>query len=125
MDSIAAMVCCDIRTVSRWLDRAIEDFNLEDKHRSGRPLLLTAAQKSDIVACSHANPFVTPAMIKNELRLNCSYRTIDRVLIDAGLYGRVALKSYPYTDTQKQIRMQFSNYILLNDFHNESFLLVC
>ena len=121
VDSIASMICCNARTVSGWLDRALEDFNLEDKYRSGRHLLLTAAEQSDIVAFAHTQPFVTPSIIKNQLKLKCSYRTIDRVLIDSGLYGRVALRSYPYTDTQKQIRMQFSNYILYNDVHNPDF----
>ena len=64
LDSIAAMICCNKRTVCRWLDRALEDFNLEDKQRSGRPMLLTAAEQSDIVAFAHTQPFVTPAIIK-------------------------------------------------------------
>lgn len=122
LDSIAAMICCSKRAVCRWLHRAIEDFNLEDKQRSGRPMLLSEAQQKAVVEYANAQPFVTPAIIKNELKLNCSYRTIDRVLIDSGLYGRVALKSYPYTDTQKQIRLQFCNYILDNVKKDPNFL---
>jgi hypothetical protein len=30
----------------------------------------------------------------------------------AGLYGRVAMKSFPYSDTQKQVRMAFCNHVI-------------
>jgi transposase len=112
INEIAEIIHCDIRTVSRWLYRSIECIDLHDKHRSGRPPLLSKWEQALIVARALDDPFVTPGMIKNELDLECSYRTIDRVLIKAGLYGRVALKSFPYTDTQRQVRMQFCNYIL-------------
>lgn len=71
--------------------------------------MLTEEEKTLIVARAAEDPFVTPGMIKAELNLDCSYRTIDRVLISADLFGRVAARSYPYTDSQKQVRLAFAN----------------
>jgi len=124
VDSIADMINCNVRTVSRWLYRAIEHIGLEHQPRCGRDEILSEEEKTLIVARAAEDPFVTPGMIKFELDLSCSYRTIDRVLIQAGLYGRVALKSYPYTDSQKQVRLCFSSYVLLDykDLLDASFL---
>ena len=116
---IAIHLHCDIRTVDRWIYRSIE--HIDHLPRSGAPSILTEEQKELIVARACENPFVTPQEIKLELDLDCATRTIDRVLISAGLYGRVAVKSYPYSDTQKQIRLQLSNSLLLSDTHCSDF----
>jgi transposase len=89
-----------------------DHIDFSDRPRSGRPEMLTEEEKTLIVARAAEDPFVTPGMIKVELSLDISARTIDRVLISADLFGRVAMKSYPYTDTQKQIRLAFSNAML-------------
>jgi transposase len=108
---IALAIHCDRRAVRRWVGRLIEedDINLDDRQRSGRPPTLSREEETAIVDKAKEWPFVTPGMIKSELKLTVSNRTIDRVLIKAGLYGRIAMKSYPYTDTQKQIRLAFAN----------------
>jgi len=106
----------DMRTIKRWINSAFNsvDVNLDmkDQHRTGRPSVLNEEEKTLIVARAAEDHFVTPSMIKIELDLNCSSRTIDRVLIEANLNGRIAMKSYPYTDTQKQIRLLFANNML-------------
>lgn len=110
LDWIASFLKRDIRSVRRWVGRMSEE--MVDHHRSGRPPMLNEEEKTLIVARAVEDPFVTPAMIRNELDLSCSDRTIDRLLQQAGLFGRVAMRSYPYTDTQKQIRLAFCNNLI-------------
>jgi transposase len=110
--AIAAILACDVRSVRRWIGRAFDDGCFEDAERYGRPSMLTDEEKKRIVARAVDDPFCTPGMIKAELQLEVSARTVDRVLVEAGLFGRVALRTYPYTDTQRAIRIQFSTHIL-------------
>lgn len=110
--AIAQLLRCDVRTVRRWVGRCFDDGCFEDAHRIGRPPLLDEEQKTLIVARAVEDPFCTPGMIKAELGLDVSVRTIDRVLVSAGLFGRIALRTYPYTDTQRAIRVQFATHIL-------------
>ena len=48
--------------------------------RSGRPRVLSAADADKAVSASQAQPFDTPRAIRRKLDLNCSNRTVDRVL---------------------------------------------
>jgi len=57
-------------------------LNLSDKKRSGAPSMLTEEEKTLIVARAVDDPFVTPGMIKAELDLACSTRTIDNLWAD-------------------------------------------
>jgi transposase len=116
---IAVHLHCDVRTVDRWLYRSIE--HIDHLPRAGRPEILTEEQKTLIVAWACENPFVVPADIKRELDLHCATRTIDRVLIQAGLFGRVAKLTYPYSDTQKQVRLSMANNLLRQDFEDPLF----
>jgi transposase len=101
------------------LYRSIE--HIDHLPRSGRPEILNEEEKTLIVARACENPFVTPADIKRELDLHCATRTIDRVLIQAGLFGRVAKLTYPYSEGQKQVRLSLANNLLLSDFHVDNF----
>jgi transposase len=116
LGAIAERIGCDERSVERWLfTLQYDEWRMQDQQRSGRPQILTEEEQTLIVARATEDPFVTPAMIKAELDLDCSPRTIDRVLIGAGLLGRVAMKSYPYSDTQLQIRLAFANNLKAKD----------
>jgi len=120
LDAIGDIIHCDVRTVERWMFRAIE--GIDHQPRSGRNCILNEEEKTFIVARAAEDPHVVPAMIKYELDLHCSTRTIDRVMIEAGLFGRVALQSYPYTDAQKQVRLGFCNFILEQVNKDKNFL---
>lgn len=109
-EAIASFIQRDVRAVKRWVGRMGEE--VIDHHRSGRSSTMKEEEKTLIVARAVEDPFVTPAMIKNELDLSCSDRTVDRILQEAGLFGRVAKRSYPYTDSQKQVRLAFSSSML-------------
>ena len=121
ISEIAVHLHCDVRTVDRWVYRCCEHIAVEDLPRSGRPSILTEEEKTLIVACAVEQPFTTPQEIKIELNLHCATRTIDRVLIQAGLFGRVAIRSYPYSEAEKQVRLSLANSLLLMDSHNPQF----
>ena len=51
-----------------------------------------------LVAASVIEPFDTPRGLKCKLELDVSRRTIDRRLIEANLFGRVAAKKRKFTE---------------------------
>jgi len=82
--------------------RAVDAMLAADRASIRNNPTLTEEEKTLIVACAVEQPFTTPQEIKIELDLHCATRTIDRVLIQAGLFGRVAIRTYPYTEAEKQ-----------------------
>jgi hypothetical protein len=57
---------------------------------------------------STINNRLTPRVLKKELELEVSTRTIDRTLQEAGLFGRVALKKRKFDDEEKKKRLSFA-----------------
>lgn len=53
--------------------------------------------------------FVTPRGITHELQLALSHDTVRRRLDEAGLFGRVARKEYPFTPDHIRARLSFAN----------------
>ena len=53
--------------------------------------------------------FITPREIIRELQLPLSHDTVRRRLDEAGLFGRVARKEYPFTDDHLRQRLSFGN----------------
>ena len=52
--------------------------------------------------------FTTPKKIKRELDLSVSAHTVRRRLDEAGLFGRIARKEYPFTTVHIQKRLSFA-----------------
>jgi len=94
---IAELTSCDSRTIQHWIDRFNQHGNLDDEPRSGRPPLTDTDDNQAIVSMAEEIRFVTPKQIRSELQLHVSARTVRRVLDQAGLFGRVARVSYPFT----------------------------
>jgi DDE superfamily endonuclease/Transposase len=89
---IAELSSCDPRTIQHWIDHFAQHGNLADEPRSGRPP-------------------VTAPEVRRDLQLNVSSRTVRRRLDQAGLFGRVARVSYPFTQEDVRQRLAFvSNY---------------
>jgi hypothetical protein len=76
--------------------------------RSGRPAALNEREKDVLVMASTINNRLTPRVLKKELELEVSTRTIDRTLQEAGLFGRVALKKRKFDDEEKKKRLSFA-----------------
>ena len=62
-----------------------------------------------IIDAATQQPMTTPNQIKHELQLDLSARTIRRRLDEAGLFGRVARKEYPFTADHLRQRLSFGN----------------
>lgn len=101
---IATRIPCDVRTVRHWL--AHED--LQDSPRTGRKRKTTTEQDAAIVAEAEETKFTTPRRIRRKLGLDVSSRTIDRRLIEVGLFGRVARHKKKFSDEEKRKRMSFA-----------------
>jgi hypothetical protein len=61
----------------------------------GRPLAIDDALEKEIVEFVIKTPFVTPKTIRAVFDIDASKRTIDRMLIRNGLYGRRARRQHP------------------------------
>ena len=68
-----------------------------DVPRSGRPRATTEQEDEALVMASIIEHFDTPRGLKRKLGLDVSRRTIDRRLIEADLFGRVASKKRKFT----------------------------
>lgn len=62
-----------------------------------------------IVGESYIDHYATPRQLKRKLQLDVSVDTIDRRLIEAGLYGRVARHVFQLTDDHKRQRLSFAH----------------
>ena len=52
--------------------------------------------------------FTTPRLLKNDLALDCSARTIRRRLDEVGLFGRVRQEEHAYSDDTLRQRLSFA-----------------
>ena len=108
---IAELSSCDPRTIQHWIDHFAQHGNLADEPRSGRPPVTAPEVDQSIVSMAQEICFVTPKEIRRDLQLNVSSRTVRRRLDQAGLFGRVARVSYPFTQEDVRQRLAFvSNY---------------
>jgi DDE superfamily endonuclease/Transposase len=99
----------DTRTIEKWIERAHESMNLKDKHRSGRPSVLSVWEKGLIAASARVHPRQsTPPQLCLELDLDCSPRTVRRTLDDANLRAHHARHLYPLSPVQIQRRLSFA-----------------
>lgn len=101
---IAQRIPCNVRSVRYWLAHP----DLQDQPRSGRKRKTTAAQDAAIVDEAKETKFTTPRHIKRKLGLDVSFRTIDRRLIEHGLFGRVARHKKKFSDEEKRKRLSFA-----------------
>ncbi len=76
--------------------------------RSGRPRATTEEQDEEIVASARATPFTSPKKIARKLELSVSPRTVDRRLVEEGLFGRVSRKGRDYSEAELQQRLRFA-----------------
>jgi transposase len=101
---IAQRIPCDVRSVRHWLVHP----DLQDSPRSGRKRKTTAEQDAAIVAEAEATKFTTPRRIRRKLGMDVSSRTIDRRLIEVGLFGRVARHKKKFSEEEIRKRLSFA-----------------
>lgn len=105
---IATRVGMSPTTVLAILKRWRDTGSPGSGSRSGRPRCTAAATDAAIIAASKEDPTLTPRRIKRKLELNCSPRTIDNRLIDAGLPGRVARRKRDHAEEELRERLSFA-----------------
>jgi transposase len=101
----------DESTINHWINHFDQFNNVEDESRNGRPRATTDETDESIVSVAQEIRFITPKEIRTRLHLDVSGRTVRRRLDDAGLFGRVARVSYPFTQEHIDQRLAFArNY---------------
>ena len=108
-DEIAKKIPCNINTVDHWISHYKQHKSVEDTHRSGRKRKTDEKTDDNIIDYAIENSFTTPKTIKRELQFTVSTRTIRRRLNEAGLFGHVARKEYPFTSDHIRKRLSFGN----------------
>ncbi len=106
---IANKIGTSLPTVRHWIHHYNEKKNVENEKRSGRKRKTTTEQDDEILRYADDVKFTTPHQIKTALQLHVSDDTIDRRLIENGLFGRVARHKHKYTNEQIVKRMSFAN----------------
>ena len=106
--AIAQSIPCDVRSVRHWLAHYEQHGDVEDEARSGRKRKTTGAQDAAIVREAKEIKFTTPRRIKRKLGLDVSSRTIDRRLIEHGLFGRVARHKRKFSEEERRKRLSFA-----------------
>jgi transposase/uncharacterized coiled-coil protein SlyX len=101
---IAQRIPCDVRSVRHWLTHS----DLQDSPRSGRKRKTTAEEDERIEQEARETKFTTPRRIKRKLGLDVSSRTIDRRLIEVGLFGRVARHKKKFSEEEIRKRLSFA-----------------
>jgi transposase len=106
--SISDRLPCDVRTVRYWLVHHEKYGHVDDLRRSGRKRKTTGEEDERIEQEAKETKFTTPRRIKRKLGLDVSSRTIDRRLIEVGLFGRVARHKKKFSEAEKRKRLSFA-----------------
>jgi transposase len=107
-DVIANKIPCTLNTVSHWINHYNHSGTVAEKPRSGRRKKTDENTDINIVVTAAVEKFTRPKKIKRELDLSVSARTVRRRLDEAGLFGRIARKEYPFTTVHIQKRLSFA-----------------
>ena len=105
---IAQHLKCNVKTVRAVLRRYRETGSPGSGSRSGRPPVTSENDRIDIALTARVDVFTTPRKIARKLELDCSPRTVDRVLQQAGLFGRIAQHKTDYKPAQVAARLSFA-----------------
>ena len=96
------------KTIKRWQSVAEDDDDLEDDYRSGRSYVLSKEEMETIVDYAIMKSKTTPREIKAALNLDCSPRTIRRVLDEGGLFGRITREAPPLKEEHMKKRVAYA-----------------
>jgi transposase len=109
--AVGSAIGCTTRAVRKWCEAFEENGDVDDDYRSGRKRILNERKLEKIEEKATNDPkHSTPKEIKSSLHLQCSAKTIRRVLNDElGLFGRIARVSPPLHAQHIQMRVSFAN----------------
>ena len=75
-----------LRTIRHWITHFEQHGEVLDEPRRGRPRGTTQELDEAIISIAEEQRFVTPRMVRNQLRAPVSTRTIRNRLDEAGLH---------------------------------------
>ena len=105
------------KTINRWIKSYNNNKKMLEQKRKGRKRKLSEEQVDEIVNYTKKVKFTTPALVKFHFSLNVSKSTIDRRLIEHGLFGRVGIHTLTHPRTTL-INIYYYVCTLLNNVFN-------
>jgi transposase/uncharacterized coiled-coil protein SlyX len=105
---IAERIPCGVRSVRYWLFHHGKHGKVEDEPRPGRKRKTSPTTDEHIEQEAKKTKFTTPRRIKRKLGLDVSSRTVDRRLIEVGLFGRVAHHKKKFSEEDIRKRLSFA-----------------
>jgi transposase len=106
---ISQLTLCGLASIRRWIDHFDHHGDLQDEPRTGRPRITDFDTDTSIAGIAMQNPTTTPRLIRSELGIDASARTVRRRLDEAGLFGRVARIEFPLTEEHIRKRLAFAH----------------
>jgi transposase len=107
-DIIAAKVQTTVNTVRKWRDVFEDGDDGEGEYRPGRKPKLSSEEMERIVDVAIEESKQTPREIRHLLDLDCSDRTVRRVLDEAGLFGRITRVAPPLKPEHIRKRLSYA-----------------
>jgi transposase len=111
-EQISNKLHCSRNTVRRWLSsfRLRHTVTELPRRSAGRKRLIDHSMADEIVEYVKKSKFITPREVRLVFELdNVSNRTIDRLLREHGLFGRVARRHHPNMDPKKRLSFAEGN----------------
>ena len=105
---IAAEVGCHVNTVRAVIKRWRRTADVHSGSRSGRPRCTDENEDTQMAVVARVDIFTSARQVRRKLDLDCSARTVDRRLIEVGLYGRVARHKRDYSEAEVRKRLAFA-----------------
>jgi transposase len=108
IENILQQTSTSLPTIRHWINHYKNHHDVNDEPRSGCKRKTPSSIDETIINEARETKFTTPRRIKRKLGLDVSSRTIDRRLIEVGLYGRVAQHKKKFTEEEKTERLSFA-----------------
>lgn len=102
-----------LKTVKYWLDRLKKTGEMKTLHRSGRPRFLDEEKERELINYIDNNSKKNYHVIKRNIHLTCTRRTVNNYALRNGIKAFRALKKPKLTDPQKAARLRFCEEWLL------------
>lgn len=106
-NQIATELGIHASTVKRWVDRYINDGNIDPLSRPGRPRSTSVEQDTDIIARFEAEPFVSSSQVSRECYFG-GRNVIQRRLKEVGILCRRAAKKELVSELNQTRRLIYA-----------------
>jgi transposase len=105
---IANKIHCSEKTVTLWVHRWKDDRSLMDADRSGRPRCTTDDKDQEMMLYSNTHHHAVPSVIRRELNVDASTRTVRRRLSEIDLHTYVQQYESEFLILHRKRRIAFA-----------------